>query len=178
MKTHPKAIDRFAFRFKNYTYRPIRLCLKENQGLAATILLCCAVDLLAKFNSGDPSHSGNAQKYRSFVRTYFHPLYDPAEFYRFVRCGLVHSYSMENRYTILNRDETWARRIHLCEDPDTQRSIINPFQLLADLQKAVRQYVRDVQADSSKAQQFLRVHNVVPLKQQVSRWKKLKNIAH
>ena len=178
MKTPPKAIDRFAFRFKNYTYRPVRLCLKENQGLAATILLCCAVDLLAKFNSGNPSHGGSAQKYRSFVHIYFPQSYDPAEFYRFSDVD----WSTATRWSIATRFLIATRRGHVgftfAKIPGTQRRIINPFQLLADLQKAVRLYVRDVQADSSKAQQFLRVHKVVPLKQQVSRWKKLKNIAH
>ena len=172
-----KPIDRFAFRFKNYTYRPIRLCLDDGQGLAATILLCCAIDLLAKFSSGDLKDFGNRAKYIAFLNEYFPAKYYPDKFYEFVRCGLVHSYSMEDRYTILCRDEPWARQIHLCTDKKTGRTIVNPFQLLADLHGAVKNYVRDVKVSHDKAGAFLRVYKVIPLKQQLSRWKKLKYLA-
>jgi hypothetical protein len=172
-----KPIDRFAFRFKNYTYRPIRLCLNDGQGLAATILLCCAIDLLAKFSSGDPKNSGNHTKYTAFLNEYFPAVYDPDKFYEFVRCGLLHSYSMENQYTILCRDEPWARRIHLRVDMNTGKTVANPFQVLTDLQGAVKKYIKDVKTNHDKAEAFDRVHKAIPLKQQLSRWKKLKYLA-
>jgi hypothetical protein len=172
-----KPIDRFAFRFKNYTYRPIRLCLEDGQGLAATILLCCAIDLLAKFNSGNPKSSGNRLKYIAFLRQYFSSAYGPDTFYEFVRCGLVHTYSMEDQYTILCRDEPWARQIHLRKDTRTGKTVINPFQILVDLQAAVRNYVEDVKTNEVKAAAFLAVHKMIPLRQQVVRWKKLKYLA-
>ncbi len=172
-----KPIDRFAFRFKNYTYRPIRLCLEDGQGLAATILQCCAIDLLAKFSSGNPRSSGNRLKYIAFLKQYFSSAYSPHTFYEFVRCGLVHSYSMEGQYTILCRDEPWARQVHLCKDTKTGKTVINPYQILADLQAAVRSYVEDVKTSEVKAAAFLAVHKVIPLRQQVSRWKKLKYLA-
>ena len=172
-----KPIDRFAFRFKNYTYRPIRLCLDDSQGLASTILLCCAIDLLAKFSSGDPKNSGNRTKYTAFLNEYFPAAYDPDNFYEFVRCGLVHSYSMEDQYTILCRDEPWARRIHLRVDMKTGKTVVNPFQLLTDLQGAVKNYIKDVKTGHDKAEAFHRVHKAIPLKQQLSRWKKLKYLA-
>ena len=172
-----KPIDRFAFRFKNYTYRPIRLCLEEGQGLAATILLCCAIDLLTKFSSGDPKNSGNRKKYIAFLSQYFSPAYSPGVFYEFVRCGLVHSYSMEDQYIILCRNEPWACKIHLRRDSKTRKTVINPFQLLTDLQAAVRSYVKDVNTNDSKAAAFLAVHKAIPLKQQIARWKKLKCLA-
>lgn len=170
-------IDRFAFRFKNYTYRPIRLCLEDGQGLAATILLCCAIDLLAKFSSGNPKNSGNRLKYVAFLKQYFPSAYNPETFYEFVRCGLVHSYSMEDKYTILCQDEPWARQVHLCKDTKTGKTVMNPFQILADLQVAVRNYVENVKNSEVKAEAFLRVHKAIPLRQQVSRWKKLKYLS-
>lgn len=176
MRTYPTSVDRFAFRFKNYTYRSIQLCLNDGQGLAATILLCCSIDLLARFNSGDPLHSGNSLKYIDFLKTYFPTSHDPFQFYRFVRCGLVHSYSMQDRYTILCRDEAWARRIHLVTDPRTGKTVVNPYQLLADIQKAVRAYIEDVKGNPSKLAGFIKVHRIIPLKQQMSRWKKLKHL--
>lgn len=172
-----KPIDRFAFRFKNYTYRPIRLCLEDGQGLAATILLCCAIDLLAKFSSGNPKNSGNRLKYEAFLKQYFSSAYNPDTFYEFVRCGLLHSYSMENQYTILCRDEPQARQVHLCKDKKTGKMVINPFQILADLRVAVRKYVEDVKTSKVKAEEFLRVHKTIPLRQQITRWNKLKYLA-
>lgn len=172
-----KAIDRFAFRFKNYTYRPIHLCLGDGQGLAATILICCGIDLLSKFSSGDTTHTGNRTKYIAFLKEYFPPSYDASRFYKFVRCGLVHNYSMENQYTILCRDEMWARMLHLGIDRNSGKTIVNPFQLLADLQAAVRNYVSDVESNSDKARRFLNVHKSIPLKQSLSRWNKLKYLS-
>ena len=84
---------------------------------------------------------------------------------------------MEDQYTILCRDESWARRIHLHVDMNTGKAVINPFQLLTDLQEAVKNYIKDVKTSHDKAEAFHRVHKAIPLKQQLSRWKKLKYLA-
>ena len=84
---------------------------------------------------------------------------------------------MEDQYTILCREEPWARQIHLYRDMKTGKTVINPFQILADLQGAVRNYVKDVKSSEAKTSAFLNVHEAIPLKQQVSRWKKLKYLA-
>jgi hypothetical protein len=76
------AIDRFEFRFKAFIYRSVRICLADSQGIAATILLCCAIDLLARYTSGDPSHFGNKRKYTRFLRDYFPSSYNPDTFIR------------------------------------------------------------------------------------------------
>jgi len=145
--------------------------------LAATILLCCAIDLLAKFNSGHPKNSGNRARYIAFLNEYFSAKYDPDDFYKFVRCGIVHSYSMLDRYTILCRDETWARQVHLRVDRRTSKTVVNPFQLLADLKVATKNYIKDVNASHEKTAAFIRVHKMIPLGQQLSRWEKLKYLA-
>src|SRR5687768_584469 len=116
MTMNKRAIDRFDFRFKAYIYRSIRLCLKDSQGIPATILICCAIDLLAKYSSGDTTNFGNKRKYTQFLEDYFPSSYDPVDFYSFVRCGLLHGFNMENQYTILCRDENWARNAHLKRD--------------------------------------------------------------
>ena len=84
---------------------------------------------------------------------------------------------MEDQYTTLCRDEPWARQVHLCKDTKTGETVINPFQILADLQAAVRNYVGDVKTSEVKAEAFLAVHKVIPLRQQVSRWKELEYLA-
>lgn len=147
IKKYPKsAIDRFEFRFKAYIYRSVRICLDDSQGVAATILLCCAIDLLAKYYSGDPGHFRNKQKYTQFLKDYFPPSYKPDEFYSFVRSGLLHGFGMENEYTILCKIDDWAKEAHLKIDPKRKMTIINPYVLFSDLNKAHKKYIADVRS--------------------------------
>jgi len=62
-------IDRFSFRFRFYIYRGIRLLLADCQGVPATILLCCTIDLLAKYRSGMPD--GNKAEWRNLKGLYY-----------------------------------------------------------------------------------------------------------
>jgi hypothetical protein len=62
-------------------------------------------------------------------------------------------------------------------DRKTGKTVINPFQLLTDLQGAVKNYIKDVKVSHDKAEAFHRVHKAVPLEQQLSRWKKLKYLS-
>ncbi|MHC4434952.1 MAG: hypothetical protein ACYTBS_24190 [Planctomycetota bacterium] len=170
------AIDRFEYRFQSYIYRSIRLCLEDHQGVAATILLCCAVDLLAKFHSGDPDHRLNKKKYVAFLKKYFPEQYDPEGFYSFVRCGLLHSYSMERKYSILCSDKEWARDAHLDRDTKRNTIVINPFELFIDVHKAFRDYLRHIRKDMDAQKAFFAVHRVVPLKRPQVSWKKMKHL--
>ena len=173
---HKDAVDRFEFRFKAYIYRSVRICLEDSQGVAATILLCCAIDLLAKYNSGDASHFGNKRKYTQFLRDYFPPIYEPDGFYSFVRSGLLHGFNMENEYTILCKNEDWAKQAHLKVDPKRKMTIINPFVLFSDLNAAHKAYIADVRSKPTVKDAFIKVHKQFPLKQQQTRWKKLKHV--
>ncbi len=168
------AIDRFSFRFQFYLYRSVRLLLTDYQGVPATILLCCAIDLLAKYCSGMPDGKMNKQKYISFLRNYFPASYSPNEFYGFIRCGLVHGFNMESHYAILCKNELWARNVHLKKDPKTNLIIVNPFVLFADVHTAFKKYIGDIRKDMSLQKLFFRVHREMPLTQQQISWRKLK----
>ena len=168
------AIDRFSFRFRFYIYRGIRLLLADCQGVPATILLCCAIDLLAKYRSGMPDGNMNKKKYTSFLRSYFPPQYNPNEFYALIRCGLVHGFNMENHYAILCRNEPWAKNMHLKEDTKSGTTIINPFVLFDDVNTAFKKFITDVRRDMSLQKLFFRVHRVLPLTQQQISWRKVK----
>lgn len=91
-------ISRFKKHFPAYVYTNIAACLKMNQGIGATILICCAIDTLASYASANPSVRNNKARFIDFVSKYFPTNYDPEQFYKFVRCGLVHSFNMENQY--------------------------------------------------------------------------------
>jgi len=94
-------VVRFKKKFHERVLADINACLREHQVVGATILLCCAIDCLARYYSGDPIARLNKNKYLDFLNRYFSPVYDSAKFYAFVRCGLVHGYSMEGKYVIL-----------------------------------------------------------------------------
>jgi len=163
---------RFQFRFRAYLYRPIRLCLADSQGAAATILLCCAVDLLARYYSGQVSHTLSKARYVAFLRRFFPAAYNPDSFYGVVRSGLVHAFSMERRYVILCRDDSAARAAHLQRDLATHGIILNPFMLFEHLDAAFHSYLHALGHDAALRAGFRAVHRVWPLKQQQIRWRK------
>jgi len=169
------AIDRFEFRFQAYIYRSIRLCLQDREGVAASILLCCAIDLLAKLCSGDPNQGFSKRKYVAFLRRYFPRSYNPEEFYEFVRCGLVHNFNMENRYTILCNEDEWAKAAHLRRDPKKNTIVINPFVLFADVHSAFKEYLHDVRHNMEVQKAFFAVHRQFPLQRQQTSWRKMKH---
>jgi hypothetical protein len=170
------AIDRFTFRFRAYIYRSIRLCLQEKEGVAASLLLCCAIDLLATFWSGEPNKSFNKRKYVAFLQRYFPPSYKPEDFYSFVRCGLLHSFNLENQYTILCNDEEWAKQVHLQIDPKRKLVVINPFVLFHDVDEAFKKYVYDIRHDMNVQKAFFVVHRQIPLKRQQISWRRMKHL--
>ena len=93
-------IARFRKRFTERVFADIGACLRQGQAVGATILMCCAIDIMACYYSGQPKGRLNRQSYISFMEQYFSKYYDPLQFYQFVRCGLV-------RFT----DMTWRENI-------------------------------------------------------------------
>ena len=170
------AIDRFEFRFQAYIYRSIRTCLNDREGVAASILLCCAIDVLSKYKSGDGSVTRNKQRYVKFIRSYFPFSYDPESFYSFVRSGLLHSFNMEKHYIILCNNEVWAKRAHLQFDAKHKLIVVNPFVLFRDLHDAFKKYIADVRHNMSIQKSFFAVHHVLPLKRQQISWRKMKHL--
>jgi len=170
------AIERFNHRFQAYIYPSIRLCLQNYEGVAASILLCCAIDLLAKYRSGDTEKRFNKRKYISFLDDYFPGSYDPASFYKFVRSGLLHSFSMEREYTILCNDADWAKEAHLQVDPKSQTIVINPHVLLRDVHATFKKYISSIRSDAEVKKAFYVVHRAIPLKKQQISWRKMKHM--
>ena len=128
-------VSRLNKHFPTYVYPNIASCLKLHQGIGATILICCAIDTLANYAEASPSVRGNKKRFLSFVENYFPDNYDPEMFYTFVRCGLVHSFNMENKYIILCSKETWAQELHLTKPKGFDRIIINPYPLFRHIRR-------------------------------------------
>jgi len=150
--------------------------LQEKEGVAASILLCCLIDLLSTYNSGEPNKNYKKRKYIAFIKRYFPPSYNPEDFYAFVRCGLLHSFNMENQYTILCNEQDWAIESHMQIDPKRNVRVINPFVLFQDVDKAFKKYINDVRHDMNVQKAFFIVHRVFPLKRQQTSWRKMKHL--
>jgi hypothetical protein len=160
--------------FLNQILPGIRVCSKHNAQISMAILCCCAIDYLAKFYSGDIKNVLNKQKYISFLKNYF-PTHSPTEeFYKFVRCGLVHSYDMEGKYLIINSDADWARKIHLKYDSKHKAWILNPYSLFRDLKEAFQKYLVDLEENRELRKKLDLVYGQKPIRRQYLKTPKFK----
>ncbi|MFC2033799.1 hypothetical protein ACFLTT_00110 [Chloroflexota bacterium] len=163
--------------FPAYVYPNIAMCLKMHQGVGATILLCCAIDTLANYADASPSVTGNKKRFKAFISSYFPKQYDPEQFYLFVRCGLVHSFNMENKYIVLCSKEVWAQKLHLSKPDGFNRVIINPYVLFRHTHKALKQFIDALLLDKTMTRAFSKKYKLRPLMKQHIRipkaWKKI-----
>lgn len=144
----------------------INACSKHNAGISMSILICTAIDFLAKFYSGDPSPTLNKSKYIDFLSNYFPSYTQHEEFYKFVRCGLVHSYDMEGEYLIINSDAEWAKKLNMKYDPKHKAYILNPFSLKTDLMTAYRKYLNDLDSDKILRKKLDNIYGKKPIRRQ------------
>lgn len=162
-------IARFRKRFPERVFADIGACLRQGQAVGATILMCCAIDIMARYYSGQPKGRLNRQSYISFMEQYLSKHYDPLQFYQFVRCGLVHGYDMERKYLILGSAALWARKLHMAYDPKHKATIVNPYALYSDVRKVFRALVTDLEQSRELRLRFLKVWKASPFeKQQLS----------
>ena len=162
-------VARFRKRFPERVFADIGACLREGQPVGATILLCCAIDFMARYYSGQPKGRLNKQSYISFMERYFSTYYGAVHFYQFVRCGLVHGYDMEREYLILGSPAPCARKLNMVYDAKHRTTIVNPFALYSDVREAFRAFVKDIEEHGELKQRFLRVWKASPFeKQQLS----------
>src|SRR4051812_46931627 len=97
--------------FANRVKPGINACIKYPDSISSTILICCAIDYLSKYYAGSQDGKLNKAKYIDFLTRYF-PNYQPHDqFYKFVRCGLVHGYDMEGKYILINSKSDWAQAL-------------------------------------------------------------------
>ena len=156
-------ISRFKKHFPAYVYTNIAACLKMNQGIGATILICCAIDTLASYASANPSVRNNKARFIDFVSKYFPTNYDPEQFYKFVRCGLVHSFNMENQYYLLCSNKSSAQELHLTKPKGYHRKIVNPYSLFRHLKRAHKKFVEDLENDINLKKVFPSVYSKKPI---------------
>ena len=151
-------VRRFKKHFAEWVFAEISGCLQSQASVGSVILCCCAIDYLARFFSGDSGHSMNKSKYVAFLGNYFDDKYDPEIFYKLVRCGLTHGFNMENQFLVVGSKARWARALHLSYDPRHKATLVVPTSLYQDIQRAFRQYIRDLERGGEILERFLAVY--------------------
>ncbi len=167
-------VGRFRKHFPTQVNANIAACLNLREGLGATILICCAIDLLAKYGASGSRLRGNKDRYIEFLRRYFPSHYDAERFYKFVRCGLVHSFDMDRRYVILTSKEEWAQKLHMKTIPNMKRPVINPFVLRRDMKAAHRKLADDLDANKPFRRAFVATYRRAPIRPQHYTLRKVK----
>lgn len=152
--------------FPQWVYGNISACLKNNQGVGATILICCAIDTLSYYASANPLKEGNKKRFIHFVKNYFPSISDPELFYKFVRSGLIHSFNMENYFIILCSNEKWTHSLHFQKAEGLKRTIINPFILLEQLKIAHSSFIKKLYSDDLILDGFIKAYKLRPLAKQ------------
>ena len=152
-------IERLKHAFPQWVYGNISACLNYKQGVGATILICSAIDTLSYYASANPSTYGNKQRFTQFVASYFPSNYDPTLFYKFVRCGLVHSFNMENYYIIICSNKKWAQSLHLKKPKGLDKTIINPFVLLNHLKNVHKNFIIAINSNVKTSKVLLSKEN-------------------
>lgn len=146
--------------FSKEIFSPVKLLLDNGHHASAVILLCCSIDYLAKYYSGNLENKNNKDIYIDFIRKYLRPRIHPYEFYKFIRSGLVHSYFLGDKYLIgVNQDDP-----HFVEIGAKQKIIlINPWRLKGDIGIGLSRYLRDLETDEALYLNFLKVYDKIKL---------------
>lgn len=171
-----KSISKIQKDFPAKIFTGINACLRMKDAISATILICCAVDLLAKYYSGDISLRSNKKNYISFLRKFFPGYNPPEEFYQFVRCGLVHAYNMEQRYILISSNAEWAQNLNMKWDEKHKAVIINPYRLRKDLKRALESFIKELQSNKELRKKTRQVYKKYPLVRQTMKIAKFKHL--
>lgn len=152
--------------FPQWVYGNISACLNKNQGVGATILICCAIDTLSYYASANPLKEGNKKRFIHFTKNYFPSISDPELFYKFVRSGLIHSFNMENYFIIICSNEKWTHSLHFQKTEGSERTIINPYVLMKQLKTAHSNFIKSLSSDELILENFIKVYKLRPLLKQ------------
>lgn len=135
--------------------------------VAAVILICCAIDCLARYRYGcvDGRHVGNS--FKNFIKDYFNSAttfsgknYDCEDIYNGLRNTIVHGYSLGCDLGLVHQ----SNKEHL--SIVGTRVIIDVFSLYFDLEKAYEKYTHEL-SDGQHLEEFCRRWLAQPLMQYI-----------
>jgi hypothetical protein len=142
---------------------PDRTSFNERRPLvAAVILMCCAIDCLARFRYGQIN--GNVgTSFKNFITNYFdlettcsRKSYDDVKIYDGLRNYLVHGYSLDKNLGLVHQSD----EKHL--EVVNERIILDVFSLYFDLEKAYEKYKAEL-LDGQYVNEFNHRWSVYPL---------------
>jgi len=169
-----KSISKIRRRFPERILSGVNACLKARQGVSATILICCGIDLLSKYFSG--SATSSRRNYINFIIKYFPQYSDHELFYKLIRCGLVHSFNMDRKYIIINSNAQWAQDLNMKLSPKHKMIVINPWRLRKDLKLAVDNFIKDIEQDKILRKKVREIYKEFPLEGQTMKTVKFEYI--
>jgi len=155
-------LELFLQQFENWVLKDIRIILKlENENgkriepdrtvfnvrrplPAAVILMCCAIDCLARFRYGELDRN-IGKSFKDFIKDYFHDgithsgrSYDNQKIYSGLRNAMVHGYSLGKDLGLVHQ----SSQDHL--NIVNGRVIIDVFSLYFDLEVAYNKYKEEL----------------------------------
>lgn len=130
-------LHEITFALEVMAYGDILRASKCECRVGAFILISCFIDYLAGFRSGKRAIKDD---YLGFIEKYFPKEYDPRKIYEDLRCGLVHNYTEGGSYSL-----TYGHPdLHL--KPDGERVYLNLENLIRDTEKAMKQFLAEMNA--------------------------------
>jgi hypothetical protein len=137
-------LDRSLF---SMAYKDIeRASIYGEAKLAGFILGACFIDAMAGFYSGvtkDKVTKKSGERFKNFVSKYL-TRYNAEDFYKDLRCGLVHSYAEGGTYVFTDSNKAG---FHFTATK-TGMIVLNLEDFLADLRKAYSDFRNDVLTDN------------------------------
>lgn len=152
-------------RFSLSIIAPSNLLLKKGFYTSAIILLCCGIDYLSKFHSGNLDYSDNKRNYIEFLKKYFPLNRNQEDFYKLIRSGLIHSYYLEDRYVI--GKDPFGEHFKYIEMKDKNAIVINPWRLKGEVRVALFKFLKEIEKDDELYKNYLKVFEKIKLKNSV-----------
>lgn len=157
-KNTDRIIDLVESRFDEWIFESISDLLKYNsRGISlGFVIMSCAIDYLAGLNKGTDQNT-NGNDYKQFLRQcdWFSKKYDVEDIYNFIRCGLVHNYSLRAaKYGLMhNHPEK-----HLAIEDG--RTILNYEDFFQDIKRLKKEFFEKIKTDNSASERLVeRVKN-------------------
>jgi hypothetical protein len=130
--------------FDQWVFDPINRLVPSQDALIGFILMSCAIDYLAGFLYGKSTKGHVQSAYTDFIIKYFPPSYKPDDLYDSLRNGLVHMFTIKDKYYYLTHNHP---ELHLKQYSGTgsPQIILNAESFRDDLSAAKDKYFDEVE---------------------------------
>lgn len=127
-------IKRIILSIKEMALGDVKRAMVGGSKMGAFILGSCLIDCLAAFYYGNFSTQKN---YKNYIKKFL-PQYNPQNFYKDLRCQLVHNYSEGGSYVFKDNKPSE----HLKKYKESNKIVINLESFVEELEKIVDDYLK------------------------------------